>query len=108
MKYNNMANRLYKANETEIYELTGCLSNCDKYEYDVKPMTDIVTTVYDTESIHANTMDLGFVFTNGRHELKEQVIPHDNLFFFPSVNDIIPSSTLFMTKMISSLTLEDS
>ena len=70
-----MVNKLYKANETETYELTGCLSNCDKYEYDVQPLTDIVTTVSDGKSAFANTIELGFMFTNGRHELKEQVKP---------------------------------
>ena len=68
-----MANMLYKANETEIYQLTGCLSNCDKFEYDVTPMTDIVTTVTEGNFGWANTIDLGFVFKDGRHELKEQV-----------------------------------
>ena len=77
MKYNKMANKLYKANETEIYELTGCLSNCDKYEYEVQPMTDIVTTIDEGHSYYANTIELGLVFTNGRHELKEQVKPDD-------------------------------
>ena len=72
-RYNNMANMLYKANETEIYQLTGCLSNCDKFEYEVQPMTDIVTTVTEGDFGLANTIDLGFVFTDGRHELKEQV-----------------------------------
>ena len=68
-----MANTLYKANETDIYQLTGCLSNCDKYEYELQPMTDIVTTVTEGNFGLANTIDLGIVFTDGRHELKEQV-----------------------------------
>ena len=73
MKYSNMANKLYMANETEIYELTGCLSNCDKYQYEVEPMTDIITLVDEVKTRYANTMELKFVFTDGRHELKEQV-----------------------------------
>ena len=73
IKYNNLANKLYKANETEIYEMTGCLSKCDKYEYDVQPMTDIVTTDSPAGSHLDNTIELRFIFTNGRHELKEQV-----------------------------------
>ena len=68
-----MANKLYKADETDTHKLTGCLSNCDKYEYHVQPMTDIVTTTQEGESSFANTIELAFVFTNGRHELKEQV-----------------------------------
>ena len=77
MKYGSMTNTLFKANETEIYELTGCLSTCDKYEYEVQPMTDIVTTVDQGHDPFANTMELKFVFTNGRHELKEQVKPEE-------------------------------
>ena len=40
---------LYKANETEIYNLTGCLSNCDKFYYDTQPMTDIVVRERENE-----------------------------------------------------------
>ena len=46
---------LYKGNETEIYNLTGCLSNCDKFYYDTQPMTDIVVreieNAFGTEDI---------------------------------------------------------
>ena len=63
--------------------MTGCLSKCDKYEYDVQPMTDIVMTDSPAGSFLSNTIELRFIFTNGRHELKEQVthdMRHDKTF----------------------------
>ena len=44
-----MNDKLYKANETEIYDLTGCISNCHKYYYDVQPKTDLKVKVIDQE-----------------------------------------------------------
>ena len=42
-----MNDKLYKANETQIYDLTGCLSACHKYYYDVQPMTDLKVVIID-------------------------------------------------------------
>ena len=36
-----MNDKLYKANDTQIYDLTGCISTCHKYYYDVQPMSDL-------------------------------------------------------------------
>ena len=55
--YYDINEELYQANETQIYDRTGCLSNCDKFYYDAQPMTDIVVkeTEYadETENIPA-------------------------------------------------------
>ena len=74
MKYNNLGMRLSQADENEIFELTGCLSTCDKYEYAVQPDT----TLNKVKEILAqngepNALGLKFYFLSGRHEVKEQV-----------------------------------
>ena len=76
IEYATLNNKLYKANESEIYEITGCLSNCNKYHYDAQPMTDIevIKTDYGNKQPPNNTLELSFVFTNGHHEVKEEVI----------------------------------
>ena len=72
-KYLKFAAALYLADENEIYELTGCLSTCEKFEYAVHPMTDLTITK-DEDPNNENTLRLEFYFTTGRHELREQVM----------------------------------
>ena len=69
IKYHEWNQKLLDANETEIFDLTGCLSTCDIYEYSSQPM--IETATHPSENL-TNIIKLGFVFQSGRHELKEQ------------------------------------
>ena len=59
-------------NETEIFDLTGCLSKCDKFWYTIHSKGPL-----DTETckkyIPNNTLHMTFGFTNGIHEIREQV-----------------------------------
>ena len=71
-KYLDFTAKLYLADENEVFELTGCLSTCEKYEYAVQPMTDLTVTE-ENDHNKANTVRLQFYFTTGRHELREQV-----------------------------------
>ena len=41
-EYERIAQEIYEANANKIYKMTGCLSKCDRYEYDIKPITDLV------------------------------------------------------------------
>lgn len=50
--------------------LTGCLSNCNKYDYDIQPLTNLRTFKTDTLN---NEFFLKFVLTTSRYEQKEQV-----------------------------------
>ena len=46
-----MNDKLSKANDTQIYDLTGCISTCHKYYYDVQPMSDLkVQKVFQVNS----------------------------------------------------------
>ena len=69
IKYHEWNQKLLDANETEIFDLTSCLSTCDKYEYSSQPM--IETATHPSINL-TNIINLGFVFQSGRHELKEQ------------------------------------
>ena len=71
-KYRDLNLKLYEAAENEIYEMTGCLSTCDKFEFAVQPMTDLTLTKTTSEE-KANTVRLAFYFTTGRHDLREEV-----------------------------------
>ena len=78
MKYSNISKKLYQADENEAFELTGCLSTCDKYEYLIQPET----TLHKVEDVTINPgidgtsheLRLKFYFLSGRHEVNEQVI----------------------------------
>ena len=80
MKYNYLSKKLDQADENEVFELTGCLSTCDKYEYVIQPETTLQKV--NTHAINAlvyatsHEMRLRFYFVSGRHEVKEQVISH--------------------------------
>ena len=76
MEYATLNNKLYKTNESEIYEITGCLSNCIKYHYDAQPMTNMEVNEFDygNEQPPSNTIEMSFIFTNGHHEVKEEVL----------------------------------
>ena len=67
--------KLSLSDENELFAMTGCLSTCDKYEFDVIPETALTKT----KSLRAkkgepNLLMLTFYFLSGRHEVKEQVI----------------------------------
>ena len=68
-EYSRLNDILVRANDTEIYELTGCLSTCEKYEYFTQPR---VASLLKTPSVK-DQLQVGFVFKSGRHERKEQV-----------------------------------
>ena len=55
-------------NDTEIFQLTGCLANCDKYYYTAGPRAEL-------ESHNATTpsFEIKFIVPNGPNEVKEQV-----------------------------------
>ena len=58
----------YAVNDTEIFSLTGCLSNCDKYHYTAHSRDEQRSYMSNMRSyvIH-------FMFANGKNEIKEQV-----------------------------------
>ena len=68
--YARMAKKIqYTINDTEIFRLTGCLSNCDKYHYTAQPRSE----VKKTWTFNKPSTGITFVFPNGKNEVKEQV-----------------------------------
>ena len=58
----------YAVNDTQIYQLTGCMSSCDKYHFSTHPRSDL-------KFYHSNISSLmiSFMIPNGHNEVKEQV-----------------------------------
>ena len=67
-----MFRKLYDADDSEIFRLTGCLSSCDKFRYNVKEHRSLQQTRVAWTN---NTLDLAFWFLSGEHEVREQVTP---------------------------------
>ena len=38
--------QLANSNENTVYNLTGCLSSCDKFEYEIQPYTPLTNAVF--------------------------------------------------------------
>ena len=75
LRYQNLTKQLDEADMNKIYELTGCLSTCDKYEYSVLPDNQLNKFKYNQSNLkEPNAMALKFYFLTGRHEVKEQVV----------------------------------
>ena len=92
-----MNEKLSTANDKEIFDLTGCLSMCEKYAYTSQQNGG---TSYMEDTNNANTtLVLQLYYSHVEHELREQVnmckvgIETDyNVFNF---------STSYMTSMLS-------
>ena len=73
-----MNKQLFAANDKELFDLTGCLSMCEKYAYSAQQEGattytengDYLGTNPDTTN---NTLMLGLYYSNVEHELREQV-----------------------------------
>lgn len=60
------------ANDQKIYELTGCLSKCDKYVYNAEAEGSL--TAWEAESAEENnTLSIQLMLTTGEYEEREQV-----------------------------------
>lgn len=58
-------------NDNDIFNLTGCLSMCKKYAYNVQ---QIETTQYRKAEDGNTTLTLALYYSNVEHELREQVM----------------------------------
>ena len=71
--YASLYHKLYTANETGIFRLTGCLSTCDKYEYTMRQLTNL--EVFEQKGhLRGDRFKMQFVISTGLHEQREQVI----------------------------------
>ena len=68
-----MVQKLDVANDNEIFDITGCLSNCHKYKYFSKPTTSIYS---DPTPNRTSALTLRFYYPATEHEVREQVREH--------------------------------
>ena len=59
----------FAVNDTQIFQLTGCLSSCDKYHYSAYPRADI-----EWLNGYKDSLQISFMIPNGHNEVKEQVM----------------------------------
>ena len=67
-----MNKQLFTANDKEIFDLTGCLSMCEKDAYSAQQ--EFSTIYMKTTSINFSTLTLNLYYSDVEHELREQVI----------------------------------
>ena len=67
-EYMQMNRVLFNADENKIFNLTGCLSKCEKYEYSMQPLGEMEYT-----SLSKNTLVLALNMPKAEHEIREQV-----------------------------------
>ena len=59
----------YAVSDTQIFQLTGCMSSCDKYHFSAHPRSELKFYHTDTPSLK-----ISFMIPNGHNEVKEQVM----------------------------------
>ena len=62
-----------KGDENEIYEKTGCLSNCDYFKYTVDHHDFAAGNAFETNPMFNNTLKLELIFKQTKYEMKEEV-----------------------------------
>ena len=72
LEYAKLGTYLFRANDNEIYNVTGCLSKCDKYKYTAQPQ-DVFRKTMTDDPIMNDTLQMFFYIPSGEHEVKEQV-----------------------------------
>ena len=64
--------KLFTANDKQIFDMTGCLSMCDKYAYTALQLTGM-QYVDASDTLNTTMLTLQFYYSNIEHELREQV-----------------------------------
>ena len=72
MKYAQLHRQFRQANENEIYNLTGCLSKCDRFKYRAEPV-DGITSMTTEDARLNNTIRLMLYYPSGEYVSMEQV-----------------------------------
>ena len=77
MKINN---KLINADDNGIFEVTGCLSKCDKDMYSAWPVNDLQNILAEevaedyNVTINTTSLWLRFIVQSAEYELREQVL----------------------------------
>ena len=74
MKYNSLNRRLFKANDNEILNITGCLPKCDYYTYNSVPVGGMTNYKVDDTNAHLNnTVRIQLYFPTAAYQVMEEV-----------------------------------
>ena len=71
IEYIQMNEQLFSANDKKIFNITGCLSMCDKYAYTSQQILGM--QYVEASNINTSTLTLQLSYSNVEHELREQV-----------------------------------
>ena len=75
-EYMQINEQLFSANDKDIFDMTGCLSMCDKYAYTTQQITEMqYSDAADLPYADSNisTLTLQLFYSDVEHELREQV-----------------------------------
>ena len=70
--YGSLNRRLFKADEDEIFNMTGCLPKCDFYVYSGQPVGGL-TNYHETNPKLNNTVLVQLYFPSASYQVMEQV-----------------------------------
>ena len=77
MKYTDFSEKFVDAHESEVFEMTGCLTNCDLFKYSIEQYGNIVAHEREQDYRYPimlnNTLRLELFFKSADYELREQV-----------------------------------
>ena len=73
LRYARLHGNLMNTDDNGIYDITGCLSKCDKYKYSSWPLNDLQNYPAQDSDLPSNTLLLRFIVMSAEYELREQV-----------------------------------
>ena len=90
MEYAKITSRLFMANDQKVFEMTGCLSKCDKYVYNAEAEGSFLALEADSPEQN-DTLTIQLMLVTGEYEERKQVnstkskvinLPWDNYLWF--------------------------
>ena len=90
MEYAKITSRLFMANDQKVYEMTGCLSKCEKYVYNAEAEGSLLALEADRPEQN-DTLSIQLMLVTGEYEERKQVnftlssTRHETIIFLISV-----------------------
>ena len=72
MEYAKIASRLFMANDQKVYEMTGCLSKCEKYVYNAEAEGSLLALEADRPEQN-DSLSIQLMLVTGEYEERKQV-----------------------------------
>ena len=71
-EYAKVTSRLFMANDQKVYEMTGCLSKCEKYVYNAEAEGSLLALEADWPDQN-DTLSIQLMLVTGEYEERKQV-----------------------------------